>query len=92
MPAYTAYLPTLGKDDEFLEILYLLSFDIQNNIEENSCLLIGLDSNQSEKSSRRRTEAMRKFCDLFSFKTILQSAEPTFHHNNETSVSHKNQK
>ena len=87
MLAYSAYLPTSGKDDEFLEVLSLLSFDIQNNFIENCCLLIGLDANQSEKSSRRRTEAMDKFRNQYSLKTILTSNKPTFHHNNQTSVS-----
>ena len=61
--AYSAYLPTCGQDDDYLEVLSLLSFDIRNNKTENSCILIGLDTNQSEKSSRRRTEAMKQFCE-----------------------------
>ena len=49
--------------------------------------MIGLDSNQSEKSTRRRTEAMERFREQFSLKTILLGDRPTFHHNNGTSVS-----
>ena len=85
--AYTAYLPTSGQDDEFLEVLSQLSFDIKNNCDENCSILIGLDSNQSDKSTRRRTDAMSKFSAQFSFKNVLISDKPTFHHNNQTSVS-----
>ena len=48
--AYTAYLPTSGKDEEFLEVLSQLSFDLKSHITENCAILIGLDSNQSIKS------------------------------------------
>ena len=69
--AYSAYLPTSGLDDEFLETLAQLSYDLQNNVNEKSSILIGLDSNQSEKSSRRRTKAMEQFSAHFSLKTLL---------------------
>ena len=85
--AYTVYMPTSGQDDEFLEVLSKLSFDIYNNVAENSSIMIGLDSNQSDKSSRRRTDAMKQFQAQFSFKTVLLNDSPTFHHNNLTSVS-----
>ena len=85
--AYTAYLPTSGKDDEFNEILSQLSCDIRNNLEEKCAILIGLDSNQSEKSTKRRTESMNQFNKEFSLQTILKNTEPTFHHNNQLSVS-----
>ena len=61
--AYTAYLPTSGKDDEYLEVLSQLSFDLKSNMDENIAILIGLDSNQSNKSSKRQTKAMNHFCD-----------------------------
>ena len=63
--AYSAYLPTHGKDEEYMEVLSQLSYDIRNNLSENTCILIGLDTNQSEKSSIRRTNAMN---NLFSKK------------------------
>ena len=44
--AYSAYLPTSGLDDEFLETLSQLSYDLQNNVNEKSSILIGFDSNQ----------------------------------------------
>ena len=39
--AYTAYLPTSGQDDLFIEVLSQLSFDIVQNNTENSVLMIG---------------------------------------------------
>ena len=85
--SYTAYLPTSGQDEEFLEVLSQLSFDIRNNADEKSSILFGLDSNQSNKSSRRRTDAMLKFKLQFSLGSVLLSDIPTFHHNNQSSVS-----
>ena len=85
--SYTAYLPTSGQNEEFLEVLSQLSFDIRNNADEKSSILIGLDSNQSNKSSRRRTDAMLKFKLQFSLGSVLLSDIPTFHHNNQSSVS-----
>ena len=85
--AYSVYLPTAGLDDEFLRVLSLLSFDIENNHDEKCCILIGCDSNQSDKSTKRRTEAMKQFYSRFSLNSILLTETPTFHHNNQTSVS-----
>ena len=85
--AYSAYLPTSGQDDAFIEVLEQLIFDIKNNITEKSILLIGLDSNQSDKSSNRRTIAMDAFRKQFSLKSVLVNNQPTFHHNNQTSTS-----
>ena len=85
--AYTAYLPTSGQDNEFLHVLSQLSFNIESNMTSNTTVLIGLDSNQSTKSSRCRTEAMLRFMEYFSLKTVLLSDNPTFHHNNQTSQS-----
>ena len=47
MIAFTAYLPTSGKDEEFLEILSMLSFDIAQHKTDDSIILIGTDSNVS---------------------------------------------
>ena len=85
--AYSVYLPTCGQDDEYLEVLSLLSYDIRAHKQENSCILIGLDTNQSAKSSRRRTDAMKQFCEQFNLKGVLTNSDPTFHHNNQTSSS-----
>ena len=59
--SYTAYLPTSGQDEAFLEVLEQLEFVIKNNVTQKSIILIGLDSNQSETSSRRRTSSMESF-------------------------------
>ena len=56
--AYTAYLPTSGQDEDFIEILALLGHDITENNTENSVVIIGTDSNVSRKSSKRRYKAM----------------------------------
>ena len=85
--SYTAYLPTSGQDEEFLEVLAQLSADIIQHMQDNVAVIIGADTNQSQKSSKRRTDAMNRFKIDFSFKSILVSNEPTFHHNNLTSVS-----
>ena len=85
--AYTLYLPTAGQDEEFLEILSLLKHDITNNNTENCAVIIGTDSNVSNKSTKRRVNAMKVFLKEFSLETILINEEPTFHHNNMISES-----
>ena len=85
--SYTAYLPTSGQDEDFLEVLDQLSSDITQHLQNNVAVIIGADTNQSNKSSKRRTEAMEQFKQLFSLKSVLLSENPTFHHNNQTSVS-----
>ena len=84
---YTTYLPTSGQDEDFLEILSLLSHDIVQNNTENSAVIVGTDSNVSKKSTKRRYEAMNRFLSFQSLKTILPAEEATFHHNNQTSES-----
>ena len=59
------------EDDKFQEILSQLANDLLVNLNQHCTLLIGLDSNQSLKSSRRRTEAMSRFRAQFSLKSIL---------------------
>ena len=85
--AYTAYLPTSGQDNEFLEILSILSLDISKHIVDGSVVIIGTDSNVSKKSSKRRYDAMESFLQSFSLVTILEDEKPTFHHNNQTAES-----
>ena len=83
--AYTAYLPTSGQDDAFLETVSQLTLDILANIEDrkNCTVIIGLDSNQSEKSTSRRIISMKSFMSDINLKTILPDDKPTFHHNNQ---------
>ena len=85
--AYSVYLPTSGQDDDFLEVMSLLKYDISQNNTENCAIIIGTDSNVSRKSTKRRSESMKSFLDDFSLGSILQSEQPTFHHNNQTSES-----
>ena len=85
--AYTVYLPTSGQDDEFLEVIALLSHDITENSGKESIIIIGIDSNCSEKATSRRQEAFSKFTDKLKLKTILSGSKATFHHNNGTSES-----
>ena len=85
--AYTTYLPTSGKDEEFLDVLSQLSFHISENNIENSIIIIGADSNVSKKSSKRGYEAMLNLLELNSLKSVLLTDEATFHHNNQTSES-----
>ena len=85
--AYTAYLPTSGQDDLFIEVLDLLDHDITEHNEKDSIIIIGADANTSEKSSARRQEAFSSFNEKFMVGTLLPGSEPTFHHNNGSSES-----
>ena len=82
----SVYLPTSGKDDEFLECIASLSIYIDENKTGHGDILIGTDSNCSEKSTKRRIQAFRNFCDQYSLKSV-HSSRPTFHHPNGTSES-----
>ena len=85
--SYSVYLPTSGRDEEFLEVIDILSKDIHSNLLEDCSIIIGTDTNHSVKSSRRRKEAMNLFLKEFSFQSIILDDQPTFHHNNQTSES-----
>ena len=84
--AISVYYPTSGKDCEFLECISNLSDFINKHNEENQTILIGADSNCSEKSSPRRKEAFRKFCEEFDLHKSHCNG-PTFHHHNGSSSS-----
>ena len=60
--AISLYLPTSGKDEEFLDCLAELSIFIQDNNSDIGTILIGTDSNCSEKSCARRVQALQQFC------------------------------
>ena len=85
--AFTVYLPTSGKDQEYLEEIDLLSHNIQEHCSASSLILIGIDANVSEKSNERRKNAFNKLQETFQLKTILPGTQPTFHHNNGSSES-----
>ena len=80
------YAPTSGKDDEFLECFSHLSSFLNENKRAGDTVLIGTDSNCSEKSTTRRKNIFTRFCSTYSLK-IQATAAPTFHHNNLTSES-----
>ena len=52
--SYSIYLPTAGQDDQFIEILDQLCVDINSNRRENSAIFLGVGSNSSLKSTKRR--------------------------------------
>ena len=85
--SYSVYFPTAGQDDDFLEEICLLTNEIIQSLSSETILIIGMDSNCSSKSTKRRQEAFNTFCQQFSLETILPGDVPTFHHNNGTSES-----
>ena len=80
------YAPTSGKDDDFLECIGYLSECITTNMPESGSVIIGTDSNCSQKSSSRRKTIWDAFCEQFSLQ-IETSSTPTFHHHNGSSES-----
>ena len=80
------YAPTSGKDDEYLECLSYLEEFLRSNTPSSGSILIGTDSNCSDKSSRRRKLAWSEFCRTFSLE-MKKTGLPTFHHNNGSSTS-----
>ena len=79
--AISAYLPTSGKDDNFLYCLAELSNYIMDNNADVDTVLIGTDSNCSDKSTARRLRGFMTFCNTHNFLKISHS-EPPFHHSN----------
>ena len=59
---------------------------ILENLKECETILIGTDSNCSEKSSKRRILAMHNFCHKLDLSKVSTS-QPTFHHHNGSSES-----
>ena len=84
--AISVYLPTSGKDDEFLDCLAELSLFISENNSDAGAILIGTDSNCSEKSSPRRIQGFKQFSDEHNLLKVCNQ-EPTFHHHNGLSSS-----
>ena len=85
-PTFSLYAPTSGKDDEFLDCLGFLEEFLWNNIPNCGSVLIGMDSNCSDKSSSRRKLAWSNFCKTYSFEMKITGL-PAFHHNNGSSES-----
>ena len=89
--AYSVYLPTSGKDDEFHEIVSSLLNNIEQYLNTKSILILGMDSNQSEKSTERRKNIMAVFCEHLNLKSIMcEETNATFHHTNgsESLIDH----
>ena len=80
------YAPTAGNDDDYLESLSCLSQFILQNTPGQGNIIIGTDSNCSQKSTKRRKDAWSMFCKEFNF-VIHSTGQNTFHHNNGTSES-----
>ena len=77
----SAYLPTSGKDNEFMECLGELAAFIDDNSESGTTILIGLDSNCSDKSTKRRSTNLDQFCEDHDLIKVMAPG-PTFHHAN----------
>ena len=84
--AISLYLPTTGKDQEFVECLAELSAYIADNTSDRVTTLIGTDSNCSERSSQYRLRAFQCFCEEQHLTKVCHTG-PTFHHSNGTSSS-----
>ena len=82
----SAYLPTSGRDSEYLDCLGDLSTFITENTPHYSTILIGMDSNCSEKSTPRRCSSLAQFCTDHTLVKVMVPC-PTFHHSNGTSHS-----
>jgi hypothetical protein len=80
------YAPTSGKDDDFLECTSFLSEFITSNLPTSGSVIIGADSNCSDKSTSRRQLIWADFCEKFSFTKETTNVS-TFHHNNGLSES-----
>ena len=84
--AISAYLPTSGKDDDFLCCMDELSNFLLENCADTDTILIGTDSNCSARATPRRLLGFQHFCEDHNLLKIC-SSEPTFHHSNGTSSS-----
>ena len=80
------YAPTSGHDDDFLEAISSLSDYLERNSSAGDQFLIGTDCNCSAKSSSRRKEAWKSFCNTFDLRSHAPPS-PTFHHHNAVSHS-----
>ena len=84
--ALSVYFPTSGKDDLYLGCTNDLRDFISDNLRENEMILLGCDSNCSEKSSSRRRLAFQNLCQDLDL-VRMSPCHPTFHHHNGMSES-----
>ena len=80
------YASTAGRDEEFLELISYLTEYLLRNLAAGEKLVIGADVNCSDKSTLRRQQAWKNFCEFHELKNY-RSQYPSFHHNNGTSSS-----
>ena len=63
-----------------------LSQYLQQNISTGDTVILGTDCNCSTKSTSRRQQAWKQFCEKFKLK-LSAALHPTFHHHNGSSES-----
>ena len=80
------YAPTSGQDEDFLESICNLADYLLQHFSPNDKIIIGTDSNCSTKSTQRRQEAWKNFCERFQLSCYLPP-RPSFHHHNGQSES-----
>ena len=80
------YAPTSGHDEAFLDSVCDLSDFLVQHMNPGDRVIIGADSNCSQKSSLRRQDAWKNFCERFHL-TVNHSPYPSFHHHNGQSES-----
>ena len=85
--AFSIYLPTSGKDYEYLEEISLLIHTLKENSSPSSLIILGMDANVSDHSTDRRKKAFNQLKETFGLHTILPGSDATFHHNNGVSES-----
>ena len=81
------YAPTSGQDEDFLDSICNLADYLLQHLSPKDQIIIGTDSNCSTKSTQRRQEAWKNFCERFQLSCHL-SPRPTFHHHNGQSESY----
>ena len=82
----SVYFPTSGKDHEYLECVTELVNYVTEHRDDNETILIGSDSNCSDRSSLRRRLAFENLCKDLELRKFSCS-QPTFHHHNGSSES-----
>ena len=82
----SVYFPTSGKDDEYLECSTDIASLVSDNKAEDENILIGSDTNCSEKSSSRRILSLQNLCAELDLARVSTN-HPTFHHHNGVSAS-----
>ena len=83
---FSVYFPTSGKDDDYLDCIGdLVNFAMEHQ-DDDEVILIGTDSNCSERSTPRRILAFSNMCERLNLRKVSTN-HPTFHHHNNLSES-----